>query len=239
MTSFGQGYPRSIRHIGRAPSNPFAMHPTKQTRCPQAPSFKRIYVVACLEKAARSRLTMSVALNSAVSSATTGISVLDNAGVANGIGAGSYPDLAGNPNGKRPEGGSNGKSFGPILGNPNAFVAPQGLTFGSAGRNAMRNPSRLNFDAALLKRFQFKELMTFELRGETFNLFNHTQFRLYTDERGNTGSNVISCYGGPNNSAGFVDPSSHGVNCLLGNSFLHPVDAHRPRTIQFGLKVIF
>jgi fucose permease len=40
------------------------------------------------------------------------------------------------------------------------------------------------------------------------------------------------CYGGLDNSAG--DPS-----CLAGNSFLHPVDAHRPRTMQFGLKYNF
>jgi hypothetical protein len=26
---------------------------------------------------------------------------------------------------------------------------------------------------------------------------------------------------------------------LAGNSFLHPVDAHRPRTMQFGLKYNF
>jgi hypothetical protein len=172
-------------------------------------------------------------------SAASGVSVLDNAGVANGIGAGSYPDVIGFPNTPPPQGSNNSRSFGPILGNPNAFAAPQGLTFGDAGRNFMRNPSRTNFDMALLKHFKIKESVTFELRGEAFNVFNHTQFRIYNPDRGNTASNTISCYGGPNNLAGFVSASSGGSDCLMGNGFLHPVDAHRPRTIQFGAKLLF
>jgi hypothetical protein len=163
---------------------------------------------------------------------STGISVLDNAGVANGTGAGSYPDVIGNPHQAAPFGGNNYQSIGPILANPAAFGAPVGLTFGNAGRNFMNNPSRLNFDIALLKHFKITEGSNLEFRAEAFNVFNHTQFRIYDPDKGNTGSNTITCYGGPDNSAG--DPS-----CLAGNSFLHPVDAHRPRTMQFGLKYNF
>ncbi len=163
---------------------------------------------------------------------SNGISVLDNAGVANGTGAGSYPDVIGNPYKAAPFGGNNSKSFGPILANPAAFAAPEGLTFGNAGRNFLNNPSRLNFDVALLKHFKITEGSNLEFRVEAFNVFNHTQFRIYDPDLGNTGSNTVSCYGGLNNSAG--DPS-----CLAGNAFLHPVDAHRPRTMQFGLKYNF
>jgi hypothetical protein len=161
-----------------------------------------------------------------------GVSVLDNAGVANGTGAGSYPDVIGDVHKMAPFGGNNSKSIGPILGNPAAFAAPEGLTFGNAGRNYMNNPSRLNFDVAVLKHFKITEGSNLEFRAEAFNVFNHTQFRIYDPDKGNTGSNTISCYGGTNNSAG--DSS-----CLAGNSFLHPVDAHRPRTMQFGLKYNF
>jgi hypothetical protein len=163
---------------------------------------------------------------------SAGISVLDNAGVANGTGAGSYPDVIGDPYKHAPYGGDNPESFGPILGNPAAFAAPVGLTFGDAGRNFMRNPDRLNFDTALLKHFKITEGSNLEFRAEAFNVFNHTQFRIYDPDKGNTGSNTITCYGGANYSAG--DPS-----CLEGNSFLHPVDAHRSRTMQFGLKYNF
>jgi hypothetical protein len=168
---------------------------------------------------------------------SAGIGVLDNAGVANGIGAGSFPDLAVGPVAGKPAAGNNSSSFGPLLGNPNAFVAPRGLTFGDAGRNVFNNPSRINFDMSLLKHFPIHEGSEVEFRLEAFNIFNHTQFRLYNPDLGNTGSNTINCYGGPNYSAGAYFPG--GVDCLTGNSFLHPVDAHRPRTLQLALKYTF
>lgn len=172
-------------------------------------------------------------------SASDGISVLDNAGVASGTGAGSYPDKLLNARFTDPliAGASSAAfTFGPLLGDPNAFAAPEGLTFGDAGRNSLNNPSRLNFDTALLKHFKITESATLELRAEAFNFFNHTQFRIYDPDRGNNANNVVSCYGGPDNVAGFV---GSGTNCLAGNSFLRPIDAHRPRTIQFGAKILF
>jgi hypothetical protein len=165
------------------------------------------------------------------------VSVPDNAGLANDIGLGSYPDLVGNPKGAIPGGGNNGLSFGPLLLNPGAFAAPTGLTFGDAGRNALNNPSRWNFDTALLKHIQVKERQELELRLETFNTFNHTQFRIYDSNLGNEANNTVSCYGGP--TAGYSAAGGDGVNCLTGSAFLHPIDAHRPRTVQFGLKYSF
>jgi hypothetical protein len=161
-----------------------------------------------------------------------GISVLDNAGVANGIGAGSYPDVVGNPYVRAPYGATNPQSIGPALLNSAAFVAPTGLTFGDAGRNFLNNPHRLNFDVALLKHFKVTEGSTLEFRAEAFNVFNHTQFIIYDPDRGNQANNTINCYGGINNSAG--DPG-----CLAGSAFLHPIEAHRSRTMQFGLKYAF
>ncbi|HUA13974.1 MAG TPA: carboxypeptidase regulatory-like domain-containing protein [Verrucomicrobiae bacterium] len=179
---------------------------------------------------------------SVINEAGSSVSVLDNAGVANGVGAGSYPDVNPYP-GSRPSQLNNTKSFGPLLGNPNLFVAPRGLTFGNAGRNFLSNPHRTNFDMSMLKHFQVREGQVLEFRAEAFNLFNHTQFRLYNADLGNTGSNSISCYGGPDYTAGFQGPIINGVitgtDCVTGSSFLHPVDAHRPRTIQFGLKYSF
>ncbi len=168
------------------------------------------------------------------SAGNTGISLTDNAGVSSGIGiAASYPDVVKglvSP-------GSNPQSFGPLIGNPSQFVAPRGLTFGDAGRNFLNNPSRLNFDLALLKHFKIRESGELEFRAEAFNIFNHTEFRIYDpDNPGNTGYNIISCYAGPQYSAGF---KGSGADCVTGASFLHPLDAHRPRTLQFGLKLGF
>jgi len=164
--------------------------------------------------------------------------------VANGTGAGSYADLAPiTGSGLIENAGQVPFTFGPLLGNPNRFAAPRGLTFGDTGRNFFTNPSRLNFDMALLKHFKLSESATLELRGEAFNVFNTTQFRIYDPDKGNQANNIISCYGGPDNLAGYVDPSflvdDTGINCLEGNSFLRPIDAHRPRTIQLGVKILF
>jgi len=173
------------------------------------------------------------------SAGNTGISLTDNAGVSSGLGiAASYPDVVSG----LPSPGNNRRSVGPLLGNPSQFVAPRGLTFGDAGRNFLNNPSRLNFDVALLKHFKILESRQLEFRAEAFNVFNHTQFRVYDpDNPGSSGNNVISCYAGPVYSAGF-GTTIHQVasaDCVTGASFLHPLNAHRPRTIQLGLKLSF
>jgi hypothetical protein len=85
---------------------------------------------------------------------------------------------------------------------------------------------------SLIKDFQTSESTSLEFRAEAYNVFNHTQFSIYDPSRpGNPGNNVITCYGGANNSAG--DPS------CAGTPFLHPIDAHSPRTVQFGVKFLF
>jgi len=168
------------------------------------------------------------------SAGNTGISLTDNAGVSSGLGiAASYPDVAKGLAAPF----NNSQSFGPLIGNPSQFVAPRGLTFGDAGRNFLNNPGRTNVDLALLKHFKIRESGQLEFRAEAFNVFNHTQFRIYDpDNPGSTGNNIISCYAGPLYSAGF---RGSGADCVTGASFLHPLDAHRPRTIQFGLKLGF
>jgi hypothetical protein len=169
------------------------------------------------------------------SAGNTGISLTDNAGVSSGLGiAASYPDvirgLPAPPNSLL--------SFGPLLGNPSEFVAPRGLTFGDAGRNFLNNPGRLNFDMSLLKHFKVTEGSQLQFRAEFFNIFNHTEFRIYNpDDPKGSGNNVISCYAGPLYSAGFQ--ANGGADCVTGASFLHPLDAHFARIMQFGLKYSF
>ncbi len=170
------------------------------------------------------------------SAGNTGISLTDNAGVSSGLGiAESFPDVMKG----LPSPGNNTQSIGPLIGNPSQFVAPRGLTFGDAGRNFLNNPRRTNFDLALLKHFKIRESGDLEFRAEAFNILNHTQFRIYDpDNPGSSGYNIISCYAGPAYSAGFKG-SGGGGDCVTGASFLHPLDAHRPRTIQLGLKLGF
>ena len=169
----------------------------------------------------------------------SGISVLDNAGLALGLGADSYPDLA--PPGTHCFTPNNAAgTFGPVLGDRCRFVAPRGLTQGSAGRNSMYNPSRINFDWSFLRDFKISGERDLQFRFETFNLFNTTQFRIFDPVKGNTASNTISCYGAWDSLYTIGTSFSAGApSCAAGNGLLRPVDAHRARTLQFGLKFTF
>jgi hypothetical protein len=167
----------------------------------------------------------------------------DNAGVANGVAtAGSRPDVIGNPNAGIVGGSAanlGGTQYGPLLVNPAAFAAPQGLTFGNEGRNIVRNPRQVNFDMALFKHFRVGEGKSFEFRAEAFNVFNHTEFGYIYGDAGSAGgnsnltsySNSVGCYVGPNNSPN--DPS------CLGGGLFRPAAAHEARILQLALKFLF
>ena len=154
--------------------------------------------------------------------AGNGNEIFTGAGVGNGTGSQAYADVIGDAHAA--PGSINAPNIiGPLLYNSAAFAAPTGLTFGDAGRNILRNPTRTNFDVGLFKRFHFTEERFFEFRAEGFNVFNHTQF--------NGINNGMSCYGGGNNSAG--DSS------CLDTNFLRPSGAHNPRILQLGMKFMF
>jgi hypothetical protein len=131
----------------------------------------------------------------------------DNAGVGNGVGTGSRPDLIGNPHATPCQAST---APGPYLFNPCAFGLPQGLTFGNVGRNFLNLPHRTQFDMGVFKRFPIKEALAIEFRVEAFNVFNHTQF-----------SGVDTSF----------DPAS--------TTFLTATQAHLPRILQLGLKIVF
>ena len=49
-------------------------------------------------------------------------------------------------------------------------------TYGTMPRNALRGPGAFNVDLAVVKKFNLGEHAALELRGDAFNVFNHTQF---------------------------------------------------------------
>jgi hypothetical protein len=78
-----------------------------------------------------------------------------------------------------------------IIGNPNpsgfsrspgqwfntkAFVNPAACYFGTSGRNILRAPGRNNFDLSVFKNVTIRDRLSLQLRLESFNAFNHTQF---------------------------------------------------------------
>jgi hypothetical protein len=64
------------------------------------------------------------------------------------------------------------------LGGPN-------LGFGNSGRDAVVGPGRVNFSTSLYKSFPVTERAHFELRFESFNTFNHTEFNGINTTMGN------------------------------------------------------
>jgi hypothetical protein len=58
--------------------------------------------------------------------------------------------------------------------NTAAFTAPAYGYFGDAGRNIVRGPGFQTWDLSLFKTFKFGERFSYQLRGDAFNAFNHT-----------------------------------------------------------------
>ncbi|HWB98016.1 MAG TPA: carboxypeptidase regulatory-like domain-containing protein [Bryobacteraceae bacterium] len=75
---------------------------------------------------------------------------------------------------------------------PTAFGTPAPYTYGSAGRDILFGPGRVNFDVSLFKDFLIHEGMKLQFRAESFNVFNTPQFGLPNGSIGNAQAPVIS-----------------------------------------------
>jgi len=60
---------------------------------------------------------------------------------------------------------------------PTAFTGTAPGVWGNLGHNALRGPGRDNWNLSLFKTFAFTEASGLQIRLETFNTFNHTQFQ--------------------------------------------------------------
>jgi hypothetical protein len=91
-------------------------------------------------------------------------------------------------------------------------------TFGDLGHNALRGPGRDNWNLALFKSFYLRENSRIELRAESYNVWNHTQFSANTVGGGASGG---------------IGSSLNGTNFGKFSS------AYDPRVFQFGAKIIW
>ena len=106
--------------------------------------------------------------------------------------------------------------------NTSVFSQPQLGTFGNSGRNILNEPGINNWDMGLVKYFPITERAKFQLRVETFNTFNHTQWGVDPATQGGSGPGT----------------SAEVTNVNAGN-FGAITSARPPRIIQFGGKVTF
>ncbi len=139
----------------------------------------------------------------------------DSAGVGNGQTVSSFVDVVGN-NGAIPTLATNQLASPQLYGNPAAFAAPVGLTFGNEGRNAYFGPGLIDFDMGLFKDFKITEGQTIQVRWETFNTFNHTNFSGV-----NSGANCFT------------------NACAATSAYLRSTGAHDPRIMQLAIKWMF
>jgi hypothetical protein len=104
--------------------------------------------------------------------------------------------------------------------NTAAFSQPAFGVYGDSGRNILTQPGINNWDVGLGKTFQFTERMGFQLRLETFNTFNHTQYGI--DPITNPGANGNSAVSNNVNSATFgeVTYARPGRIVQLGGKFI-------------------
>lgn len=100
--------------------------------------------------------------------------------------------------------------------NPAVFSAPAPGTYGNLGFDALRGPGRDDWNLALLKNFVLsaERGSRIEFRAETFNTWNHTQFK-----------------GDINNGGISLDQGSGNFGAVTG--------AFDPREFQLGLKIIY
>ena len=131
---------------------------------------------------------------------------------------GLYPNLVGDPNG-----GLAG-SIDPVTGlpfiyDPNAFAPAAAGSFGNAPRSIIRLPKRNQTNLAISKQFYFNTDKTryIQLRAESFNLFNTTQFVM-----------------APGNST--TIPTA---GALSNTVVARPTGTRLPREFQFGAKLYF
>jgi hypothetical protein len=110
--------------------------------------------------------------------------------------------------------------------NTTCFSQPLAGSFGNAGRNILRGPGINNWDITLAKTFNFTERVGLQLRVETFNTFNHTQF-------GVDPGSALAASSGPGTGAvsdNFQDPTGR---------FGQIVNARTARQVQLGARLTF
>jgi hypothetical protein len=106
--------------------------------------------------------------------------------------------------------------------NTSVFSQPPAGVFGNSGRNLLNEPGISNWDMGLVKYIPITERAKFQLRIETFNTFNHTQWGVDPATQGGSGPGT----------------SAEVTNVNAGN-FGAITSARLPRVIQFGGKVTF
>lgn len=112
------------------------------------------------------------------------------------------------------------------------FSQPLAGTFGNSGRNLMRGPGIENFDMGLAKSTQLFNRINLQLRLETFNTFNHTQYGIDPTDPSAAAS-------GPGQAGLDTQVNDQTALGSASNNFGKMTTARPGRVVQLGAKVTF
>ena len=116
--------------------------------------------------------------------------------------------------------------------NTTAFAQPLAGAFGNSGRNILREPGINNFDIGALKNFSLYERLNLQLRLESFNTFNHTQY-------GVDPTSASAAAGGPGTGAIDRNVNDQMIYGSVNNNFGQVISARPGRILQLGGKITF
>ena len=104
-----------------------------------------------------------------------------------------------NQSAKAKKGGSLNNAFDTsVFSNPiPVWAGGPNQGFGSAGKDAIAGPNRVNFTTSLYKSFAFTEKARFEFRMESFNTFNHTEPNGVGNTLGNSNFGKVTSFYDP------------------------------------------
>jgi carboxypeptidase family protein len=107
--------------------------------------------------------------------------------------------------------------------NTACFVNPPPGVYGTTHRNFLTGPGINNWDMGLAKTFRFSERVGFQLRADTFNTFNHTQYGV-----------------APGGLIGFGSGGGNNPGATLGSPTFGKITSAMPgRIMQLGGKITF
>jgi outer membrane receptor protein involved in Fe transport len=136
-------------------------------------------------------------------------------GLAPSLAAGSYlyPVQIGDPRTSQhsvlPSGSSSQHSGIAGWFNPSAYAFPSAGTFGNAGRNSLTGPGFADVDISIAKEFRLYERLTFEIRGDGYNAFNHVNYNNPDNQIGSATVGQITAPAGYNGSMRVIQLGGH------------------------------
>jgi hypothetical protein len=120
-------------------------------------------------------------------------------------------------------GGPNGFDLGCYVAGNTVITPPAAGGQGTMGRNIFRGPSFENWDFSVSKVFRFRESMRLQLRGEFFNILNHTNFDVFSMNTDLSAPGTVGTV--------IFTPDVAASNPVIGSG--------GSRHIQLGMKVIW